>query len=192
LVALKEGSGRLPMGMKHEEFYSKYKASGTPAVDLIFIKRNRWHIVLITIVVVLIGPLIMYRHYRGVPFSLDYYLRVIGYLLCIYVPLIAFLFWSSHQESIKRKRGYSWVGKFEVMAKQTSFVFCYFVLAPGSDHKIKVSRSLFDKIRVGDFIMIRRDALGKIEEVSRVNNLSARLSRARRFPKPTKKRWVID
>ena len=75
---------------------------------------------------------------------------------------------------MKRSRGYGWLGKFEVVSKKSWFVFHYLRLAPGNG-KLKVDRDLFEKIRVGNIILIRRDALGKIEDVRKVNNLSSRL-----------------
>jgi hypothetical protein len=43
---------------------------------------------------------------------------------------------------------------------------------------LRVDKDLFEKTRVGDFIQIRRDSLGSIEEVSKVNNFSSRLASA--------------
>ena len=67
------------------------------------------------------------------------------------------------------------MGKFEVINKKSWFVFHYLQLAPGNS-KLKVERDLFEKIRVGNIILIRRDALGKIEEVRKVKNLSNRVA----------------
>lgn len=166
--------------MKHHEFYVKYKMNNPPITNSIFSKRNWWRIVLITVAAVLIEPLvIMYKHQRSVPFSLDYYLELAEYFLLIVVPFVAFLFWANWRESTKRRRGYGWVGKFEVIKKRSLFAFHYLFLAPGSKNKIKVNQHLFERTRVGDFVEIRRDALGGIEAVSRINNFSGRLARAK-------------
>lgn len=166
--------------MKHHEFYRKYKTSYPPVVNPIFYRKNWWYIVLMTVVVVLIEPLIMYRRQRSIPFSLEYYVKLIEYLTFIIVPFIAFLYWINRRELIKQSRGYGWVGKFEVIGKQSSFIRKYLLLKPGDGHKLKVQRSLFEKTRIGDFIVIRRDALGNIEEVTKSKNLSRRLARVRR------------
>lgn len=165
--------------MRHHAFYTKYKVRDRKLP--MFSKRNAWSIILMTIGIVLCGPVIMYRHYyKSVPFSLTYYKQLISYLLIVYIPLIAFLFWRFRRELLKRSRGYAWVGKFKVAAKRSSFLFFYLMLIPGSDHRIKVNRSLFEKIRVGDFIVVRRDAIGKIENVTKIN-FTTRLSMNRRL-----------
>ena len=164
--------------MKHLEFYSKYKTRYPPIVNPIFSKRNWWYVVLITAVAVLIEPfLFMSKYQRSVPFSLNSYVEQIKYFLLIALPFVALLIWVNHRESAKRSRGYGWVGKFEVVKKQTSFVFRYLLLTPGKGNKIRVSKHLFDKTRVGDSILIRRDALGGIEEISKTKNFSRRLAR---------------
>ena len=91
------------------------------------------------------------------------------------VPFVSLLFWLNWRETIKRKRAYNWVGKFEVIKKRSSFVFRYLQIAPG-DSKLKVDRGFFDSIRIGDFIVVRRDSLGHLEEIRR-DNVQGRLSR---------------
>jgi len=135
---------------------------------------------LITVAAVLIEPLvIMYKHQRSVPFSFDYYLELAEYFFLIVTPFVAFLFWINWRETTKRKRGYGWMGKFEVIKKRSLFTFHYLLLAPGGKNKIKVNQQLFDRTRVGDFIEIRRDALGSIQTVNRINNFSTRLAKAK-------------
>ncbi len=175
--------------MKHPEFYNRYKTNYPPMVSPLFSKRNWWRIGLITMVAILIGPLVMYKNQRSVPFSFDYYLRLTENFIMIIVPFVVFLFWINWRESIKRSRGYAWLGKFEVVNKRSTFVFCYFLLTPGDSNKLRVSRNLFEKTRVGDFILIRRDALGNIEEISKVNSFSNRIAKVgtSHFPKRTSK-----
>lgn len=163
--------------MRHPEFYVKYRTNYPPLVNPLFTKRNWWRILLITLAAVLIEPLIMYKNLRSVPFSFEYYLQLIEYVSLIAVPFVAFLLWVNWRELIKRKRGYVWVGKFVVVDKQSSLGFFYFYLAPGYHHHIKVNRRLYEKTSLGDFIRVRRDALGTIEEVSKINNVSGRLSK---------------
>jgi hypothetical protein len=131
--------------MKHPELYSKYKTNYPPLVNPLFSRRNWWRIGLITVLVVLIGPLIIYKHQRSVPFTFDYYLKLIGYFSIIVVPFVGFLFFVNWQESRKRSRGYGWVGKFEVIKKQSSFLFCYLLLAPGDSNKLMVNRACLRK-----------------------------------------------
>lgn len=164
--------------MKHQEFYSKYKTNYPPVENPMFSKRTWWHSALIIVAAVLIEPLILYKNQRSVPFSLHYYLLVTSYCLAISVPLVVLLLWLNWRESTKRMRGYVWVGKFEVIDKHLSFLLQYLVLSPGRDNKIRVDRGLFEKTRVGDIMLIRRDALGKIEDIRRINNFSNRLTKA--------------
>jgi hypothetical protein len=166
--------------MKHHEFYIKYKINNPPILNSVFTKRNWWLIVLITVATVLIEPMaIMYRHKKPIPFSFSYYLQLTEYLAFFVIPFVAILFWANWRELTKRSRGYCWVGKFEVVAKRTSFGFHYLLLEPGSSNRVRVNQALFEKIRIGNLIQIRRDALGSIEEVSRVSSFSRRLARAR-------------
>jgi hypothetical protein len=170
--------------MKHLEFYNKYKTSYPPIVNPLFYKGNWWRIILITLIASLVGPLILYKHQRPVSFSRDYYLRLIEYCFVTVVPFVAFLVWVNWRALTKRKRGYGWVGKFEVINKRSTFGFHFLDLAPGVNNQVKVKRGLFEKTYLGDFVLIRRDIFGVIEEISKINNVSGRLAkvRARRFP----------
>jgi hypothetical protein len=163
------------IGMKNYEFYSKHKSSHQTTLNPAFYTRNWWQIILPALSAVLIGPLIIYKYQRSALFSLNYYFRLLEYCFLIVVPFISFLLWHIWREVIKRNSGYSWIGKFEVLEKK-SFVFYYLLLAPGNS-KVKVERSLFERIHIGNFILIRRDALGGIEEIRKVNHLSSRLSK---------------
>jgi hypothetical protein len=163
--------------MKYQEFYVKYKTSHPPVTVSLFTKRNWWRIVLITIAAVLIEPLvIMHKHQRSFPFSFNDYLELAIYFLLIVVPFVAFLFWVNWREATKRRRGYGWVGKFEVIKKRSLFVFHYLLLSPGTKNRIKVNQRLFDRTKVGDFVEVRRDIFGGIEAVSKIKNFSSRLS----------------
>jgi hypothetical protein len=64
-----------------------------------------------------------------------------------------------------------------VIGKQTSILSCYLNLSPGEGNSLKVDRSLFNKTQVGDFVLIRRDALGDIDEVRSVKDVVKRLTR---------------
>jgi hypothetical protein len=160
--------------MKRYEFYQKYKVTYPPTVNPVFYKKNYWLIVLQTLVAVSIEPLMLYKYQRSAIFSFNNYLHLMELCFLIAFPFIALFIWLNWRESMKRSRGYGWLGKFEVVGKKSWFVFHYLRLAPGNG-KLKVDRDLFEKIRVGNIILIRRDALGKIEDVRKVNNLSSRL-----------------
>lgn len=172
--------------MRHQEHYKKYKVKYPTLVNPMFSRKNWWRIILITAAAVLVEPLLMYRHNRSIPFSTTYYLQTIKYLSIFVFPFCGFLFWVNWRELLKRERGYGWVGKFEVVAKGSSFPFRYLLLSPGDNNKLKVDRELFEKVREGDFILIRRDALGNLEEASKVKDISNRLAKANRFSKTSK------
>lgn len=175
--------------MKQYEFYTKYKTHYRPIINPVFSKRNWWQGVLITVVAVLIGPLILYKYQRSISFSLTYYVQLIEYCVLMVVPFVAILFWVNWRESTKKKRGYVWVGKFEVIHKQSLLTVFYLQLNPGNI-KIRVSRSIFEKINVGNRILIRRNSLGRIEEIKRINKLSDRISRSH-GKRPFKKREMF-
>jgi hypothetical protein len=161
--------------MKRYEFYTKYKVNYPPSINPVFYKKNYWQIVWQTLIAVSIEPLMMYKYRSSVDFSFSNYLRLMAYCFLIAAPFISLFVWLNWRESVKRSRGYGWLGKFEVVNKKSWFVFHYLQLAPGNS-TIKVERNLFEKTRVGNIILIRRDALGKIEEIRKVNHLTNRLA----------------
>jgi len=164
--------------MKNHESYRKYKNNYAPNANPIFSNRNIWRVALITVLAVAIEPfLFMSRYQRSVPFSMDYYFHLIKYFFVVAIPVVIILVWLNRREHAKRNKGYGWVGQFEVVHKQSSFVFRYLLLSPGNNNRIKVDHDLFEKVRVGDFIQIRRNAFGGVEAIVRVNNSSGRLAR---------------
>ncbi len=166
--------------MKHLEFYSKYKISYPPLANPLFSKKNWWWIVLITALAALMGPLLMFKRSKAIPFSISFYIQLSEYFLILFTPFVGFLLWVNWRELKKRKRGYGWVGKFEVIGKESLLSFNYLKLAPGINNKLKVDRDLFDKVRIGDSVLIRRDSLGNIEGLSKVSNFSSRITRIRK------------
>ena len=166
--------------MKEPEFYRKYKTSYSRAANL-RTRDNWWHTLLIILAVVIAEPFIIYKRYRNsIPFSEGFYFQQIKYAIYVAIPIIAYHLWASWREIEKKKRGYCWVGKFKVTGKRFSFTFCYLTLTPGEQNVLRVDRKLFSKIRVGDFVLIRRDAFGKLEEVVKIKKLSSRLAGAGR------------
>lgn len=155
--------------MQHQELYRKYKTTYPPVI-------NRWNIVWAILITALIEPFLMLRRNRQANLTGNFYWHQVEYFLLIAMPFVLILFWIYWREAIKRKRGYCWVGKFKVLDKQQSFFRCYLVLWPNQRHKLVVHRSLFNKTRVGDFIIVRRDALGQVEEFRHVYNVLARVA----------------
>src|SRR4030095_14966447 len=137
--------------MKRYEFYNKYKVNYPPTIDPVFYKKNYWRIVWQSFVAVSIEPVIMYKYQRSVAFSLYNYLRLMGLCFVIAVPFISFFLWLNWRESIKLRRVYGWVCKFQVVNKKSCFVFHYLQLVPGNS-TIKVQRDLFEKTRIGNII----------------------------------------
>jgi len=158
--------------MKHQKFYRKFKTHYPPMM-------SPWNFVIITFIAALLEPFLIYKSFKHVPFSLNYYLNQIEYFSFIGVPLVVFLFWANWREAKKRSLGYCWVGKFEVIDKRATVGFYYLSLTPGVSNMLRVSRNLFKNIRVGDYVIVRRDSLGDVDEVRRINNFLGRVSRAR-------------
>jgi hypothetical protein len=155
--------------MKHQEYYRKYKTTYPPTLDI-------FNVIWAIIVAALVEPFLVLSKVKKMNFSIQAYLEQLEYFLFFAFPVGLFLAYVHWKESVKRQRGFCWVGKFQVVDKKLSRLSCHLILTPDNKHKLKVDRRLFDKTRIGDFIIIRRDALGGIGEVRRVNNL---LSRAR-------------
>jgi hypothetical protein len=158
--------------VKHQEHYRKYKATYPPTLDVFSII---WTIV----VAALVEPFLILSKVKPTNVSVHDYLEQLEYFALFAFPvglLLAYVHW---KESIKRHRGYCWIGKFQVKDKKLSRLSCYLTLTPGQEHRLKVDRNLFDKTKVGDFIIVRRDALGVIDEVKRVNNLLGGVDKAK-------------
>lgn len=164
--------------MKSLEFYHKHRLKYPSRVNPIFSKRNLWHLIVIIAAGVLVEPVALYKYNKSIPFTLHYYFQAIKYSLLVAVPFGAFIFWVNWRELKKKSEGYEWVGKFEVVDKKTVLTFCYLHLAPGGKNKIRVHWGLFEKIRIGDFIVIRRDVFGNLEKINKVKNLPSRLAKA--------------
>lgn len=164
--------------MKNSDLYTKYNSIYTSILSSKISKGNLRVSALIILAVFFIEPLIMYKYHRSIPFTLDYYLRQIKYFSFIIIPLGILLLWTNWREKVKQTRGYSWMGKFQVLDKQTSMLSYYLLLTPGYQNKIKVSRILFNKTRVGDMITINRNALGKVEQIKKLNGIKQRLKLA--------------
>lgn len=161
--------------MLNYEFYRMYKKKYPPVEK--FSRRELWVIILISIGAVLIEPFVVYKKFRHIPFTRTYYLDQVKYFVLIILPFVLVYLWANWRESTKRSRGYYWMGKFEVIQKQKSFLSCYLLLTPGKENKLKVNRSFFNKVHEGDRIIIRRDALGNIERTTQVKDFAARLRR---------------
>lgn len=160
--------------MKHQEHYRKYKAN-YPV--LVYIPGVIWAIG----VAALVEPFIVLNKAKRAGFSLYDYFNQLQYFLLLILPIGLFLTYTYWKESVKRQRGFRWVGKFRVIDKKALPLKCYLFLYPGSDHKITVQRDTFSRVKIGDFIIIRRDSLGKIEKINHVNNWFGRLKSKSRF-----------
>jgi hypothetical protein len=160
-----------PGNMKHQEFYRKCKARYPPMI-------SPWILLAIMVVASLTVPLFVYRNVRTAPLTLSGYLEQIEYFLFVGVPLGLLLIWANWREAVKRRKGYCWVGKFEVIGKSKSFLTCHLNLFPGEGNRLRVDRGLYHETHIGDCIIIRRDALGGIGEVRRVKDVLNRLSKA--------------
>ncbi len=166
--------------MKDFEFYKKHKANYPSLENPMFTKGNFWITAAVTLLAILLEPLILYKNFRNVPFSVHYYLQQMEYFSLFAVPMASLIFWAYWREVLKRNGGYHWVGKFEVIDKQQSlFNSCYLAMAPGNKNKVKVERSLFEKIRVGDHVIVQRDVFGNVEEVKKASNFTTRLTKVR-------------
>lgn len=165
--------------MSSLEYYRKYKTH-YPASQHPFSREHWLRTVLILFAAVLIWPVFLYKYYRNIgPFTGTYYLTQVTYGLCSAFLISGFYFRNSWRETVKRSRNYCLVGKFEVISKRSSFVRCYLILVPGQKNEVRVARSLFNKVEVGDSVVIRRDALGHIEKIMKVKKFTTKLVRAR-------------
>jgi hypothetical protein len=157
------------------EFYRKRRTKYPPVDKLSRVEW--WQILLIIMGAVLIEPLVVYKKVRHIPFTRSYYVEQIKYFVLLSIPFFLFYLWMNWRETVKRTRGYCWVGRFEVIQKKSSMLSCHLMLAPGKENKLKVNRSFFNKVHEGDIVMIRRDVLGKIERVILVKDFAARFRR---------------
>ena len=165
------------LGMKHQEFYRKFKTNYPSAKHPIFSKKNWRPSILAIVIAVSIEPLIiMQKHQRVNHFSLHHYFQLIEYLFLVITPFLTFLLWGNWRDRIKRSKGYGWLGQFEVINKRSLWLSSYLLLKPGNNNKLRANRDIFEKIRIGDVVQIRRDAFGGIEETTKIRSLSSRLN----------------
>lgn len=179
--------------MKDLDLYRKYKTKYGATEDQAPYKRSAGLIIAMSVAATLLGPLLLFKYSKGVAFSTSYYLQHVAFFSLVTLPFAIFLVWSYRRETLKQSSGYRFVGKFEVLDKQSCLTYLYLVLSPGINNKVKVERSLFEKTRIGDFIIILRDALGNVEEIKRVNRFSSRLSQlpSRSWSKKERKKPVL-
>lgn len=163
--------------MKHLELYKMCKAASTHATRSVQSTGNLPRTALLLLTVLLVEPLIMYKYYRRVPFSLDYYLHQIGYFSLILIPLGIVLLWTTWRDDYRQRCSYNWIGNFKVRAKYEGLFSCFLLLSPGEENRIKINRRFYYRTRVGDSIIIKRDALGVIKEIKRTGNIKSRLAR---------------
>ncbi|MGC3943726.1 MAG: hypothetical protein QM762_04160 [Chryseolinea sp.] len=158
------------------EYYRKYRVKYRSAHKISRIEW--WQIILVIVAAVLIEPIVVYNKFRQIPFTQSYYVQQIKYFLLLSLPVLAFYLWINWRESVKRSRGYCWVGRFEVAKKHASFLSCYLTLTPGKN-KLRVNRTFYNKVREGDVVVVRRNALGEIERTIRITGLASRLKNLR-------------
>ncbi len=135
-----------------------------------------WIFILGGFAIISIAPFLPMKYYNPAPMTFDTYITKVIIAGAIVLPIEAALLWFSQIRSeINRRKGYDWIGKFEVLEKKAYLHRFYFRLQPGSSHKIKVSRSLYESTRIGDFILIRRNALGDTKETVRLSGIRHRI-----------------
>ena len=162
--------------MRYQEFYRKYKIGQRH--DRAGFSSETWWKILAVAAAILIDAFIAYKRQRvQVPFSLRHY----GYLvegLVVVVLAFALLVIVFHWRAlVTYAKGYGWIGTFEVQRKYATALSYCLVLRPGQDHVIRVNKTFFDQVNVGDSLEIKRDALGMIAHVRRTGNYSTRLRR---------------
>ncbi|MEJ1240978.1 hypothetical protein WBG78_22720 [Chryseolinea sp. T2] len=161
--------------MMNSEFYRKYRVKYPSKLTGI----EWWQVILVIVAAVLIEPIVVYNKLRHTPFTQGYYIGQAKYFLLLSLPVLGFFVWIRWRESLKRSRGYCWVGRFEVQKKHASFLSCHLMLSPGRRNRVKVNRTFFNKVNEGDTVIVRRNSLGEIERMIRITNLAARLRNLR-------------
>ncbi len=159
------------LNMEELQHFQKYKIHNRSEAHLKRFRTNRRQMIVLTVLALLIGPVIILKNHRGIPPSMDNYIRLIGYCCFIALPLFAWILWLQWRESVKLSRGYVWLGKFKVVEKLDAWMNCYFIVEPGQT-KLPVDRDLFQKTNVGNTIIVCRNSLGQLEYIRRVNHQS--------------------
>lgn len=158
--------------MKNEEFYRKWKVKDDFFIRPIIMKSNWWSVVLITLLIISIEPIVMMEYRKLMFISLAEYFNEVLFFSKIIIPVEVLVLWFPRlRHMIVQRRGFDWIGRFEVVGKVTSFRCRYITLSPGHFHRIKADASLYHKTNIGDYLIVRRNVLGDVKEVVRSSHL---------------------
>lgn len=164
--------------MKNSNYYWKHRVQYPRAIPSFF-EIKPWQLFINTFAIALAEPLLVYKYYRhSIPFTWSFYWHQLSLFLILIFVIGFYQIWISRKNLIKLRRGYCWLGKFEVTAKE-KFIVCYLTLTPGEHNKIRVTRKFYNEIKTGDVILVRKDIWGVTEEVTKLKKFSTHLARTR-------------
>jgi len=75
------------------------------------------------------------------------------------------------------RKGYYLKGKFEIIDKKVWMGLTFLQLKPGIANRIRIDWSLFNRLRIGDRILIERTAFGSVKKISRVSDFHSRVKK---------------
>ncbi|NOT75744.1 MAG: hypothetical protein HOP08_12530 [Cyclobacteriaceae bacterium] len=164
--------------MKNEEYYSKSKPRDKFLIRPYLTKTNWWIIAVLSLLIIAYGPIQWMKHKGVILFSWDNYFHLVLLAAALIIPLETLVLWFPQIRLILiQKKGFDWIGKFEVIDKEFLLGFHYLVVHPGTAHKLKVDADVYHKIKIGDDLLVRRNALGDVKEAVRVPNMHRRVMR---------------
>jgi hypothetical protein len=134
-----------------------------------FTKSNWWEFILIIVISVFVAPIYKSKGRVLLLETYDKYMDLvflmIGLVCCIALPIL----WVVQIKPLLiRKLGYYCVGNFEVKKKIELLKLICTIQLPGKFQWVFVSRPLFDSIKLGDIVEVKRSCLGGLEGIQKV------------------------
>lgn len=159
--------------MKNETYYIRIripsKESYRPEID----SSNWWIYLLGSVIVIFIGP--FFNKYKHAYFEYEMMRIWITSALIVIVLNAIFLWFLQIRPYLEKGKGYFFLGKFEIVEKNTKLGKGYLTLNPGNRHLVKVSGAFFKSVQEGDKIIVERNCLGDIRNIKKVSGIRERL-----------------
>jgi hypothetical protein len=114
--------------MKNEEFYSKSKSKDKIVIRPIVNKKNWWVFVTLTFLAIAIEPIILMKYRKLISLSWQDYFQQVFLIAKFLIPLEVLILWFPQVRQMAiQKKGFDWIGKFEVLDKEISLGFHYLI-----------------------------------------------------------------
>ncbi len=157
--------------MKNEEHYTRVRIEEIDKGGAELKKFNWWRVTWITVMLILFYPILPTRH----SYKEFYPKNATEYFEQLWVPILVaaafgLYFWKEVKPSLHKQKyvGYILRGQFVVIGKNNQFGQTKLKLQPGTSHSIPVDKNFYKFINVGDQVLVERNLLGDMINVSKI------------------------